>query len=254
MTPKGEIGMEDFIQSRIIKFIIGEDEVECNVHEAAIANLSEPLWALVTNGMKESVRGKVVWKDVEMDIFTKLMEYAYADDFSIIDHEENLSGVGMSLKDYVEENTESGMAGYEFAEQHFFNEDDDTSKNDEGETNQTIHHSQKHYMSHVRLYIFAGRCAIFGLMNLCIQKIRRMLANNPIYDDLFATIWALLEFIWPRTSSNDMLRELLLQYLLVNLEKALKSPQAASVFKSTPEIPAALMLLAPEGHWASVSI
>ncbi|GJC78418.1 hypothetical protein ColLi_01256 [Colletotrichum liriopes] len=255
MPPKRKRGMEDIIQSRIIKFIIDEDEVECNVHEATIANLSEPLRALVTNGMKESVEGRVVWEDVDMDTFTKLMQYAYEHDFSIIDNDEEPDdGILLSLKECVDNSLRSGVFVYEFAEKYFFDKDDSTSKNDEDETNQTVHHSYKHYMSHARLYILADRYAIRGLMNLSIQKIRRMLVNNPVKDELLATIWVLLEFIWPKTSSRDMLRELLLRYILANLYGAMGSPQAAIVFESTPGISAALMLLVPQRHWAPISI
>ncbi|GKT61610.1 hypothetical protein ColTof4_02755 [Colletotrichum tofieldiae] len=246
MPPKRKRGMEDIIQSRIIKFIIDEDEVECNVHEATIANLSEPLRALVTNGMKESVEGKVVWKDVDLDTFTKLMQYSYEHDFSIIDKEEELGdGSVLSLKECVDQNMLSGVYVYKLAEQYFFNEDD---------INQTVHHSHNHYMSHARLYILADCYAIYGLMALSIQKVRRMLVNNPIDDDLLATVWMLLECIWPKTSSEDMLRELLLRYLLVHLQRAMDSRQAAAASERTPEIFAALMLLAPQGHWAKISI
>ncbi|KAK1446921.1 hypothetical protein CCUS01_02480 [Colletotrichum cuscutae] len=55
MVTKRDIDVAEILKSRIIKFIVGDDEVEYNVHEAAISGLSGPLRALVTNGMKESM-------------------------------------------------------------------------------------------------------------------------------------------------------------------------------------------------------
>ncbi|KAK1715395.1 uncharacterized protein CLUP02_18114 [Colletotrichum lupini] len=47
MVTKRDIDVAEILKSRIIKFIVGDDEVEYNVHEAAISGLSSPLPALI---------------------------------------------------------------------------------------------------------------------------------------------------------------------------------------------------------------
>ncbi|KZL76396.1 hypothetical protein CT0861_03435 [Colletotrichum tofieldiae] len=44
-------------------------KVEFNVHEASITWLSQPLNALLTSGMKESIDARFVWEDVDADTF-----------------------------------------------------------------------------------------------------------------------------------------------------------------------------------------
>ncbi|KAK1658187.1 hypothetical protein BDP55DRAFT_734298 [Colletotrichum godetiae] len=75
----------EITKSRIIKFIVGKNKAEHNVHRAVISRLSKPLRALVTNGMRESVEVVVVWADVDSDAFALLMEFAYSKDFTITD-------------------------------------------------------------------------------------------------------------------------------------------------------------------------
>ncbi|KDN64091.1 hypothetical protein CSUB01_05109 [Colletotrichum sublineola] len=260
MSPDRKVEMDDIIKSRNIKFVIGEDQVECNVHEAVIVNLSEPLRALVTNGMRESVEARVVREDVEIDTFTKLSQFAYENDYTIIDPDE-----GLDQDDYYTINqrickvaTGEYTLKTEFASEFVGKSLEEARHGTFGDWHkqflQPRSHSHEHYMSHVRLYILADRYAVFGLMSLSIQKIRDMLVNNPLDGELFATVWKLLAFIWPRTKPKDELRTLLLGLLLLDLEEATKSPEAANVFANTPEIAAALILMPSAEYWNGISL
>ncbi|KAL0768829.1 hypothetical protein CaCOL14_008137 [Colletotrichum acutatum] len=87
MARKRNIDINVIFKSRLIVFVIGENKVEYNVHEAAISGLSAPLRALVTNGMKESVEGVVAWVEIEPEVFTQLVEFAYGYDLSLHDYD-----------------------------------------------------------------------------------------------------------------------------------------------------------------------
>ncbi|KAK1978536.1 hypothetical protein LZ30DRAFT_784101 [Colletotrichum cereale] len=195
MPPKCKAEIDDTFQSRIIKFVVGRDRLEYNVHEAIIVNLSDPLRALVTNGMKESLEGKVVWEDVEMDTFTKLLQFAYEHDYTIIDPDEvrddlatqSLNGM-ISMAAAVGNSVPTQLASDFAAECSTSEEDNNPRRNWEKQCARALHHSHEHYISHVRLYILADRYAVLGLMDLSMQKIRNMLANNPLEEDLFTTV------------------------------------------------------------------
>ncbi|KAF9874741.1 hypothetical protein CkaCkLH20_07878 [Colletotrichum karsti] len=84
MSLKRKRDMDELLTSRNITFIIGPDKVRYSVHEKSIAGLSDPLRALVTGPMRESIEAKVTWEDVEPAVFVNLMEYAYTGDFLIL--------------------------------------------------------------------------------------------------------------------------------------------------------------------------
>ncbi|KAK2004406.1 hypothetical protein LX36DRAFT_649960 [Colletotrichum falcatum] len=258
MPPKRKAEMDDIVQSRIIKFIVGKGQVECNIHEAVIINLSDPLRALVTNGMRESIEAKVAWEDVEMSTFTKFSQFAYEHDYTIIDPEEEKSDTaGFFTINEIISRAKSRKNGWrttfleEFMAEYLGEEGNDAFVDWEKKAR---FHSHAQYMSHAQLYILADCYAISGLVSLSVQKIREMLVNNPLDRNIFDTVWRLLGFVWTRTTSEDKLRKLLLQFLLLDLEDALNSPEAAHVCANTPEIAAALMLTPSISHWSNISI
>ncbi|KAK2024482.1 hypothetical protein LX32DRAFT_97518 [Colletotrichum zoysiae] len=251
---------DDIFQSRIIKFIVGKDQAEFNVHEDVIAKISDPLRALVTNGMRESIEGKVVWEDVDMDTFTKLLQFAYEHDYTFTDPNERRDdgkSFTMNQRIYLVEwgaYTWPTELSRELADQFHDEASDVVWHGAENPFDQALYHSYGHYMSHVQLYILADRYGVLALMSLSVQKICAMLVNNPLTKDLFSTVWKLLEFIWPKTTSEDRLKKLLLRFLLVDLRDALDLPVAAGVLTNIPDIAVALMLMPSRGYWEEVSI
>ncbi|KAK2054728.1 hypothetical protein LY76DRAFT_638230 [Colletotrichum caudatum] len=264
MPPDRKIKVDDVFKSRIIKFVIGEDQVEYNVHEAVIVKLSDPLRELVTNGTAESVEGKVVWKHVEMDTFTQFLQFAYEHDYTIIEsyddpHEHwglctiNEKFALVEANRYVLQT----VLSEEFKAECLKEADeagDGTFGDLEKQMERERSHSPEHYMSHVRLYLLAHQHAVLGLMSLSVRKIRNMLVNHPVGKDFFSVVWGLLETIWPRTGTGDELRTLLLNLILLCLGGAMLSDEAADVLRSTPEIAASLMLMPKPSHWDWVSI
>ncbi|OHE97329.1 hypothetical protein CORC01_07384 [Colletotrichum orchidophilum] len=246
--------MDGITKSRIIKFIVGKDKVEHNVHEAVISGLSEPLRALVNNGMKESVEGLVVWTSVEDETFTHLMEYAYRHDFTFVDHDakttyasETTESLNQRVKGYRLPR-KSRSKGIDFALDCF----GDFMTDVEGDPHLVRSHSQQCFISCARLYVLADQYAIYELKDLCVDKLRQIPLHHPYTDELALSICKLLVFAWPRTIPNDTLRALLIDYIITDLYKALGFSCVTDVLDEIPEISTALLRRAPDDYWLAL--
>ncbi|KAF4819886.1 hypothetical protein CGCTS75_v011422 [Colletotrichum tropicale] len=82
MSLKRKRTMEDIFQSRQITFVIGKEQKEYFIHESAFSCLSRPLQALLKGGMQESRNAKVIWGEVEEDVFLALVDFAYYDSYT----------------------------------------------------------------------------------------------------------------------------------------------------------------------------
>ncbi|GJD00421.1 hypothetical protein ColKHC_09246 [Colletotrichum higginsianum] len=185
MSLKRKRSLGDCIfQSETIKFIIGEAGVACYIHETAIANLSDPLQALVRSNKKGSTEGSVVWKHLQMDTFTMFMEYAHTQDFTIVDPNERENDSKMSLMTFISMGAPNVAIDYAG---DYFDEGDDTRE--------SIQHSLEYYMSIARLYNLANQYDLSELMDLCIEKVRLSLANSMFDNNDACSVWTLLEFI-----------------------------------------------------------
>ncbi|KAL1855086.1 hypothetical protein Plec18167_002070 [Paecilomyces lecythidis] len=66
------------IRSSHFIFVVGQERTPLTIHSAILQNLSEPLYALINNGvMKESTARLATLNDVETDTFIAFCEYAY---------------------------------------------------------------------------------------------------------------------------------------------------------------------------------
>ncbi|CCF43440.1 hypothetical protein CH063_13144 [Colletotrichum higginsianum] len=242
MSLKRKTSLGDIFQSQTIKFIIGEAGVACYIHETAIANLSDSLQALFRSKKNESTEGSVVWKHLEMDTFTMFMEYAYTQDFTIIDPDQREDISKMSLMTFI--SMRAPDVAIKYANDYFDKVDD---------TRESIQHSFEYYMSIARLYNLANQCDLSELMDLCIEKVRLSLANSTFDKNDACSVWMLLESIWPRTNIEDKFREVLLRFILFDLRTAMESAEAVRVLKNTPEISTALLLMAPYSYWVELT-
>ncbi|KAJ0163060.1 hypothetical protein CTA2_3580 [Colletotrichum tanaceti] len=242
MSLKRKRSLGDVVQSAMVKFIIGEAGVECNVHEAVIANLSEPFQAFLTSKRQESTEGSVVWKDLEMQTFAAFVEYVYTQDFTIEDPDEMSDHHESTLLGFLSKGKKCAAMGYAKSYHDV--------KND---MRKAIRHSHEYYMSIARLYDLANRYDLSELVDCCIEKVRIGLANTSFEDVEALTTWALLEFIWPKTNIGDKFREVLLRVILIDLRTAMESEEAAHVLENTPEISTALLLMAPHSFWQELT-
>jgi hypothetical protein len=57
------------------------------VHEAAIAQLSEPLARLLTGELVEAQAGCTTWKEVRKGTFERFVQFAYQGDYEVVEPE-----------------------------------------------------------------------------------------------------------------------------------------------------------------------
>ncbi|EHL01957.1 hypothetical protein M7I_1906 [Glarea lozoyensis 74030] len=83
------ISLSRILNSRLFKFIVGEDvddtPTEFMIHQAAIAQLSDPLAALLTGDMLEAQAGCTSWKDVSKETFERFAQFAYLGDYEVVE-------------------------------------------------------------------------------------------------------------------------------------------------------------------------
>ncbi|KAK1489121.1 hypothetical protein CTAM01_11270 [Colletotrichum tamarilloi] len=282
MVTKRDIDVAEILKSRIIKFIVGDDEVEYNVHEAAISGLSGPLRALVTNGMKESMEGIVVWDEVEPEVFSQLIEYAYGRELLIHDHNERYGTINDidlwgTVDDDADDCYDYGGAYYKarpsleysIVTEHLMKCKDGKSTLalrrgpdrfvempkradlDSVDFHVFHFHSEDYLVAHARLYCLADRYAITQLAWLCIEKLQRILYEHPTTESFNESICKLLLFVWPRTLPEDGLRSLLIDFVLMNLSNALtrNTTKFGHVLDEIPEIAVAILRSAPRNYW-----
>ncbi|KAF4778877.1 hypothetical protein HER10_EVM0011785 [Colletotrichum scovillei] len=282
MAPMRKIDVVEILKSRIIKFIVGEDKVEYNVHEAAISGLSGPLRALVTNGMKESMEGVLVWDEVDPEVFAQMVEYAYGRELLLRDHNErrgtidddDLWGtiydycdghqydyyeVSLSLEYRIVKNDilewKDGVSAPALS--HCPDRFKDLPKwvdpDDVG--NYLLHfHSEDYFMAHARLYCLADQYAIVEMAMLCVEKLQRILYEHPTTESFHESICKLLLFVWPRTLPKDELRSLLIDFVLTNLTNALvlNIDKFGPVLDEIPEIAVTILRNAPAHYWRAL--
>lgn len=69
------------MRSEVFKFVVGPDEKEFNVHEAALSGLSRPLEVLLEGPFKEARESRVDWPEVDESTFVRFVEWAYTGNY-----------------------------------------------------------------------------------------------------------------------------------------------------------------------------
>ncbi|KAJ4340390.1 hypothetical protein N0V95_007530 [Ascochyta clinopodiicola] len=80
--PSPTVTFEEFIQSDLFTFYIGEHEKPFVVHSKAVAATSRYFDRLVNGGLSESQSRSAKFDDVDPETFTRFMEYAYRGDYT----------------------------------------------------------------------------------------------------------------------------------------------------------------------------
>lgn len=68
--------------SELFTFVVGPECKAIPVHSGAISQLSPALNAMINSLFKEAETRVVKWEDVEVDVFTRLCQIAYTEDYS----------------------------------------------------------------------------------------------------------------------------------------------------------------------------
>ncbi|RJE24318.1 hypothetical protein PHISCL_03323 [Aspergillus sclerotialis] len=66
------------LQTPLFTFHIGEDRTPMKIHTGAVKGISDPLDAMMNNGMRESITGIAVLEDVDVSTFAGFCEYIYS--------------------------------------------------------------------------------------------------------------------------------------------------------------------------------
>jgi hypothetical protein len=77
------IPLSRILLSRPFRFIVGTDSIPTTVHEAAIAQQSPALTALVQGEISESRVGEARWGDVDKGTFLRFIQFVYTGDYSV---------------------------------------------------------------------------------------------------------------------------------------------------------------------------
>ncbi|KAJ0119653.1 hypothetical protein J7T55_013856 [Diaporthe amygdali] len=72
---------KDIIESDIIKFVIGPNDKEFNIHSVTISSLSKPLGVLINGNMREATERCVKWPDVDEKTFVRFAQWAYTETY-----------------------------------------------------------------------------------------------------------------------------------------------------------------------------
>ena len=80
-TPEADVVTSTFSSKQFV-FAIGDRATEYTVHGALIAELSDPLEALVSGKMSEALNGRAIFKDMDEDTFVRFCQFAYTGDYT----------------------------------------------------------------------------------------------------------------------------------------------------------------------------
>ncbi|KAF1934081.1 uncharacterized protein M421DRAFT_112372 [Didymella exigua CBS 183.55] len=79
----GYVSFEDFVQSDLFTFHVGEEKRRFVVHSKAVVGTSSFFDRLVNGGLKESHDRSAEIEDVDPETFTRFLEYAYRRDYTV---------------------------------------------------------------------------------------------------------------------------------------------------------------------------
>ncbi|KAI3543739.1 hypothetical protein CSPX01_06062 [Colletotrichum filicis] len=275
MSLKRKRGIEEIIDSRIVTFVIGKGDSkrEFRVHEGALVHLSEPLGALLTGGMQESLEGKIIWDDVEPATFVLLLEYAYSGLYPIPypDNESNAKcgseeagDAGPdSIRSFIEfwasVSWKKHIAVLEFCKKHFckygVNETTLTGRDPslrkeairkEG-LDSRINIALDHLLKPAELYILADRYLVDDLTELCVNDVGRKLCNAAGDKMLVDHVCSVLRFLHAQTLPQDTLRKLLLRFLIADMEYSIRGVR--KLVCDFADYAVELLLEIPHAYW-----
>ncbi|KAK1640748.1 hypothetical protein BDP81DRAFT_285193, partial [Colletotrichum phormii] len=268
------VTLNRIVDSRIVTFVVGRGEStrEFRFHEGVLTYLSEPLRALLTGGMQESLEGKIIWDDVKPATFLLLLDYAYTGSYPI-SYPENKDYAKEDTKEEqdAEEETEAWSAESDgqsyavlnFCKEHFsdnrIGEVSSTSKNpmprkeesedsdDEADSKRLV--SLDHPMKLAELYILADKYIIEDLKKACIEDVCPKFYNATGHDELIAHVCSVFRFLYTYTLHRDELRKVLLHYLIGDMNWAMSNDAVQNLIKEIPDFAVELLLEIPDTYW-----
>ncbi|EQB46525.1 hypothetical protein CGLO_14437 [Colletotrichum gloeosporioides Cg-14] len=282
MSLKRKRTMEDIFQSRQITFVIGKEKKEYSIHESAFSLLSRPLEALLTGGMQESQNAKVIWGEVEDDVFLALVEFAYqgsyptpslrkviqqkpSSDSSTCEGLSNDNSQGdakngpdnqtfLSINSWMSEAVDRWVPKYIFCNSSF-NQGLPPRKPKSTSTWATEMKMSNHtgytevFMLHARLYVLADTYAIDKLRELCLRRLRISFLNVTPNAELLETLHDLIFYAFENPTASDEFRELLLHFCIAQMVWLKNNGFLERMREELPEFLADLAVEIPFNCW-----
>ncbi|KAF4844541.1 hypothetical protein CGCSCA4_v007384 [Colletotrichum siamense] len=285
MSLKRKRTMEDIVQSRQITFVIGKEQKEYSIHESAFSRLSRPLKALLTGGMQESQNAKVIWEEVDDDVFLALVDVAYYDSYTTPSLRKIVrkkpSSDSSTWEDFGNYKSQDD-AEHELDIQAFPSINSWMSKTDDRWTpkyvlcNSKFNQDQIPYplrnqpststwatemtmadrtgytdvfMLHARLYVLADTYAIDNLRELCLRRIRISFLNVTPNAELLETLHDLIIYAFENTKASDELRKLLLHFCIAQMVWLKSNGFLERMREELPESLAELAVEIPLDFW-----
>ncbi|EQB46524.1 hypothetical protein CGLO_14436 [Colletotrichum gloeosporioides Cg-14] len=105
------------------------------------------------------------------------------------------------------------------------------------------------YTAIAKLYVLADKYDVAALKNLCTSRLTRSLSQARGIDKTLSSVVQTIRFLYERTLKKDQLRQLLLRFLIADLEWAMRNSKVRTMLSDTPELASELFLLVPHYYW-----
>ncbi|KAI8152716.1 hypothetical protein K4K49_008664 [Colletotrichum sp. SAR 10_70] len=105
------------------------------------------------------------------------------------------------------------------------------------------------YTAVAKLYVLADKYDVSALKNLCTSKLARSLSRARGIRNTLSIVVHTIRFLYKHTMKKDQLRQLLLRFLIADLEWAMRNSKVRTMLSDAPELASELFLLVPHYYW-----
>ncbi|PCG99262.1 BTB/POZ [Penicillium occitanis (nom. inval.)] len=257
------------LQSPQFTFLVGEEETPMSIHAAALEGLSDPLNAMINNGMKESKSKVAIFKDVDVEVFAAFCEFAYTGKYE--------STLANYLNEHPEPDQETTEDESDQSSKNRQTEDSDEEEEEEvDEGNVVALYDQYSFEMRLdfwdfqkrkfgrdlrwklvfdrlefgftmKVYSFATKYLIEPLRQYCLRIIHEDLRNFRVDEENSHIILDLLKSTYLHTSSQEpdgqsLMRDLVIHYVTCKFTTLAKDEAFTCLVESNGEIGSDLVI------------
>ncbi|OHE97327.1 hypothetical protein CORC01_07382 [Colletotrichum orchidophilum] len=269
-STRGIPDLEGVLTSRVITFVIGQDRKLFKIYEKLVASRSAIFDRMLTKGWRESVEGVVGIDDVEPEVFTSFIKFAFYGNYdvptvskfqetakngetesddaqliqgesydSLLDHLTKQDAVlcrNQPYLRYLMHFTDQGVPGklYCMPSGVPWNQEDDLEANfDLLVANRLFGEICTH---HVKLYIFADKYDIAQLREVCLHRLHSSLTRARLGNPGYQLLFGVIEFAFANTIPGDKIRKLLVQTCVADFSMVRAMPCFSDLLQRVPEL------------------
>ncbi|KAI3543738.1 hypothetical protein CSPX01_06061 [Colletotrichum filicis] len=273
---RGIPDLEGVLTSRVVTFRIGPDRKPFQIHEKLVASRSVIFDRMLTNHTRESLEGVVEIEDVEPEVFTSFIKFAFYGNYNV-----PTSHKLQKAEDQEPENANL-IPGetYDSLLEHVLKHDFRLSKkqpylryltlfinqgtpgklygmppglpwnkDEELEANFDLMVANRLFgeicMHHVQLYIFADRYDIAQLRQVSLHRLHSSLTRARLSDAGYQLLFGVIEFAFTNTMPGDKIRKLLIQTCVADFSMVRAMPSFTDLLHRVPELGVEIMTELP---------